>query len=170
MEILIVIIVALIVVGIGIYLVIRHLKQEDDKFDFATKYGTKFKLSPAMEKLSVEIVEEWTDEIVEEWNDKMLWNKDEMYNILKKTKVILHDSINVEGGGIVAKGLVWPHSLIVEIATLSEKDSVRPFDKVKSLFRHEVSHIICEFVGGVKSVERFGEEHHRLFKQVGLGA
>jgi hypothetical protein len=172
-EIIILITTLLAFAGVGIFLLIRYLKsrkEEEAKYDFTTKYGTKVMLSPELKMLTPEIIESWTDSVVSFWHGKRGWDKEKSYKMIGRAKVEMYDELYLERAGIKVNGILWPSSFLIEMATLPKGTNSTPLKKVASLFRHETSHIVCEYVGGVKSGKNFGEIHHELFAEVGLGA
>lgn len=165
-------ILVLVIIVVAIYLIIKHIKSKKnnvEEYDFITKYGTKIKLSPkAKGNISKKVIEDYTDDVVNFWYVKKAWSKEASYKIIGKIKVELFDVFYIQIGEDKYNGIFWASSFVMEISTLSRKISL--INRVESLFRHEASHAICEYVGKIRSKEKFGEDHHRLFKEVGLNA
>lgn len=160
--------------GLAGYLLWRRSrkKQEyDEQFAYTTKHGIRVKLSERMKDLPVEDVEEWTEDVVNFWFDAKGCSKEESYKYLARVTVFMYDQDDLICDGVRVEGLLWPSSFKIEMATLYgehlDPEKYTPYKKVKSLFRHETSHVIAGYVGKVKMTN---EIHHALFAEVKLGA
>lgn len=166
--ILIIISVLIVVVGLSIYFILRHLKGKN-KYDFITKYGTKVTLSPQTSNFTVEIFDLWSSDIVAFWNEKKGWDKEKCYEQLKHTEIKIYDQEYLERSGHKVSGMIWPNSLLVEITSFPKGTNKASAERIASLFRHEISHIMAKRVGNVE-FGPMGEYHHKLFSEVNLGA
>lgn len=157
--------------GAGAFFLIRHLRSKRKKaaqFDFTTKHGIDVKLSPELSDLKPEAVEEWTESVVSFWEEKRGWSREKMLKNLAKVGIFLYDEPYLNRAGIKVNGITWPNKFEIEMATLpKEGSSQTAFGKVKSLFRHETSHVLAGYVGGVVFDNAI---HHALFAEVKLGA
>jgi len=158
-------VVVLALVGVLIW----RLSQKDKAIK--TKHGTKLYLSPLSLSLGnvSKDIEQWTDELVNFWNKKQGWQKSEMYQLMGELKIYLFDAQYIERSGYKLNGAAWVFQRKVEISTFHKNTNVCSLNRVKSLFIHEVSHCICELVGHMEP-GKMGEEHHKLFTIVKLGA
>lgn len=155
-----------------IYFVIKNKKRKEEynnQFDFTTKYGTRVKLSPRTKDISKEVFEGWTDSVVGFWEENKNWGKEKSYKIIGKTAIFVYDEPYLNRAGIKVNGITFPAKYEIEIAALPKINITDQtiFDRVESLFRHETSHVITGFVGGVPFDN---EGHHKLFAEFGLGA
>jgi len=175
LEIILIIAGVLVVSGLIVFAIVWSIKKKKEneiQFDYVTKHGIKIKLSPLLQDLKAEDIESWTDDLVNFWHEVEGWDKESMYAEIKKTSIILYDELYLERGGIKVSGITWPYSYKIEIATLYKPELDQavytPFKKVKSLFRHEESHVI---VGKMATdIPYDNEHHHALFAEMGLGA
>jgi hypothetical protein len=102
----------------------------------------------------------WTADIVFFWTDQG-FDPDDCFESVNGVKVLIYDELYLVRQGMKVSGVFVPPSLI-EITTLGSQDLL---ERTKSLFRHELSHFLCYYVGGIPF-----EKHHELFSSVGLGA
>lgn len=160
--------IVILAIFIGVIFLITKNKK---KFDYITKHGIKVKLSKQLENLKKEDVELWTDDVVNFWFDKKEWAKLKSYNVIKNISIYLYDEIFIVRGGQKVNAMSFPDIYRIDMATLYKEELnsklYTPYKKVRSLFRHEVSHFIAGYVGGV---EFDNEIHHKLFQEVELGA
>jgi hypothetical protein len=170
-EIIILVTILIGVIGVGIFFVIKHLKnKKEGKYNFTTKYGTRVMLSPQTEGITKEVFEMWSDNVVNFWCNLYGWNVEKCYKRLSQTEVGIYDEKYLERMGYKVNGIMWPSSFFIEIASLPKCCNTASIKKIASLFRHEVSHIICGYVGNLPAGPNGGEYHHKLFAEVKLGA
>jgi hypothetical protein len=172
-EIIILVTVLLGAVAAGTYFLIRHLKkkrEEKEKYDYTTKYGTRIMLSSQTKGISVDIFEAWSDSVVDFWFEKKGWSKDKCYKKLAQTEIEVFDTEYLERAGVKVSGIMWPSTFLIEISTFPKGSVVASLERIASLFRHEVSHIIAGYVGNLEAGPNGGEYHHKLFAEIGLGA
>ena len=86
--------------------------------------------------------------------------------------VITPDTLEqaIERAGTKVNGIFWPAKFEVEISTLKRTDQNETYyaaTKVYSLFRHELSHVVAGYVGGIKFDN---DVHHEIFAKAKLGA
>ena len=142
-------------------------KRPNTDFDFITNSGIRIKLSPIMNNLTSEEVGDWTNSIVDFWCSKKDWNEAEIRKELRTVDVLLYDEYYVVADGIIGVAITRYNNEII-ISTLPKPSSnITPYEKVKSLYRHELSHII---VGKMATIPYTELAHHKLFEEVGLGA
>lgn len=156
-----------ILIGLLVYFLIIR-KKDKRTASFITKSGISFFNSPRS-KITPGIIDEWTDDIANFWILQKKWDKGQIYKLFQDITVFLHDVEYLNVQGYKLNGAAWFYKNDIEISTF--KKGTKDFDlsRVKSLYRHELSHLICGHVGKVVSGD-FGENHHKLFKEVGLGA
>lgn len=159
-----------VLLAVGLCLLIRHLKNEQDiKYDIVTKYGTKIKLSESAKDINVKLFEEWTDSVVSFWVKNEKWPADKCYNLFNKIKIYIYDDQYIKRNGIKLSGAFWPSTNVIEITTVPKNGTEFSLLRVSSLFRHESSHALCQFVGNIAPGD-LGENHHQLFAKFSLGA
>lgn len=171
-EIIIVVAVLLGIVGAGIFFLVRYLKkkkEEEDKYDYTTKYGTRIMLSPQTKGIFIDNFNIWSDSVIDFWFEKKGWDREAGYEKLSQIEIEIYDAEYLERSGVKVNGVIWPNSLLMEISTFPKGEVVASFSRVASLFRHETSHVIAEHVGNLDP-GLGGEYHHKLFAEVGLGA
>jgi len=160
-----------LVAGAGVFLLVRHLKrkkEEKEKYDLVTKHGIKVMRSPMMSGLASAEIEEWTEDAMSFWVEKKGWSREKMLKAIAKVRVEMFDEKYIEHDGIKYNGTFWPTSFLMEITTKPKFEGKRtPIQRVWSLFRHELSHVIVGQVGGIKYDN---DTHHALFREMGLGA
>jgi hypothetical protein len=159
-------------IGVGIFFLIRYLKSKktEEKYDYTTKYGTRIMLSPQTKNMSVSIFEGWSNSVVNFWTEETGWDKTKCYEKLSYTEMKIFDAEFLERNGSKVSGLVWPNTFLIEVSTFPKGESQASITRLASLFRHEVSHIIAGYVGGLEAGPNGGEFHHKLFAEVGLKA
>lgn len=169
-----IVVVAIVASIVVIFYLKRKQKQKDfnKQFNYTTVHGIRVKLSERLKDLSHNDIEYWTEDLVDFWFKTKGWDKDKIYKAISYITLFMYDQEYLERVGQKVNGVTWPSSSVIELATLHkaglDQSIFTPYHKVKSLFRHEVSHIIVERAGGI--ICGNGEEHHRLFKEVKLGA
>lgn len=172
------IVMALVVLGFGglvAYIVLRQKKKKEDynkQFNYTTKHGIRVKLSDETAHIPASDFEEWTEDVVNFWFEAKGYSKEKSMSYMKKISIFMHDKEHLNRAGMKVNGILWPSKFEIECATLPRnwvegESSQTPYKRVKSLFRHEVSHVIAGYVGKVKMTN---EVHHALFAEVGLGA
>jgi hypothetical protein len=170
-EIVLIVLAALALVGGAVTLIVLRLRakrKEKVQFDFSTKHGIDVKLSPMFDGVTAVPFEKWTEDLISFWNEKRGWDRNKMLSCVSKVGIFLYDELYLERSGVKVNGVTWPNRYEIEMATKPKEDSGQtPFEKVKSLFRHEMSHVL---VGHVGEIPFDNETHHALFAQVGLGA
>lgn len=162
--------------GLAAWLIIKRKKRiekHNQQFDFTTKSGLKIKLSEKTSGITQVEVEEWEDSVVDFWKEAKGWDAELSRKMLGKIEVFVLDETFLNRAGIKVNGITYPGSakFTIEMASLYKEGLdpavYTPYKKVKSLFRHEVSHVLASTVGRVP----FNNEvHHKLFADVGLGA
>ena len=166
--IIIIIAIVAIILGVGIFFLVRYLTNKE-KYDLTTKYGTKILLSPQTKNIKVDVFNNWSDDVVDFWYKSKDWNKKECYEELSKMKVKIYDAEYLERSGYKVSGMMCPESSLIEISTFPKGTQVASLERIASLFRHETSHIIAQFVGNLDPGIG-GEAHHKLFAEVSLKA
>jgi len=155
------------IVGLIVFFIVLR-RRKKVQFDFTTKDGIDIKLSPLLSGLAAETIEEWTESVVLFWEQAKGWDRKSSLRTLAKVSIFLYDELYLDRAGIKVNGITWPNKFEIEMATLPKQKSLQtPFEKVKSLFRHEISHILAGYVGGFSFDN---DAHHVLFGEVGLGA
>ncbi len=150
-------------VAVGVGILIWKIKKKD-KFDYITKHGIKLNLSPQSYFLTKEVAEEWTESLIYFWNDKEGWDKKTIIKAVSDVKISLYDKLYLNRYGIKVNGVTFGND--IEIATMPKPGTYKIYDKVKSLFRHEMSHVIVSYMG----IPIDQEIQHKLFDKDGLGA
>lgn len=172
-EVIVITVVSLLAVAAGVTVLIiksiRSKKRKEAEYSFTTKHNIDIKLSSEVSDITPAEIEEWTESVVDFWYDAKGWSKEESYKVLSKVDIFTYDELYLNRAGIKVNGITWPNTYTIEMATIPTNlsDTYRHKDKVKSLFRHEVSHVIAGFVGNVAFDNK---THHDLFAEVGLGA
>jgi hypothetical protein len=172
-EIIILVAVLLGVVGAGVFFLVRYLrdkKREEEKYDFTTKYGTRVMLSPQTQGITKEVFEMWSDSTIKFWCDLYGWSVEKCHKRLSQTEIEIYDKEYLERAGWKVNGIMWPSSFLIEMASLPKGSDTASVKRIASLFRHEVSHIIAGYVGNIPAGPNGGEDHHKLFAEVKLGA
>ena len=167
----------LIVIAIPVVIIyLKNKKNAEEKyggFDFKTKYGMKVWLTPKSREagLNAKQFEEWTDSVVSFWEEKKGWSKEKSIEIMGTIMVRLKDEFRFmtpyypdPKNGLA---LLWDYTIEASVIT---EDGNFSLARIASLFRHETSHFIAYRVGGLGNLKALNEEHHALFKEVGLGA
>lgn len=173
------IVTALAVLGVGglvAFLVWKQKKKKDDynkQFTYTTKHGLRVKLSEKTADIPASDFEEWTESVVDFWVEAKGWAKVKSLAQIKKISIFMYDQEYLNRAGIKVNGITWPSKFEIECATLPKgwvdgsDASYTPYKKVKSLFRHEVSHVLAGYAG---KIAFSNEAHHALFAEVKLGA
>lgn len=167
------IILSILVIGAGIFLLVWHLRKKNKEkvgFDYTTKYGIRVKLSQSVVDIKSETFDEWTESVVNFWENAKGWPKNKSLKVLSGVAIIIYDYVFLNRQGIKVVGITHPFSWQIEIAAIPKEGSpetYKPFDKVKSLFRHETSHVLAARAGDIPFDN---EVHHKLFADMGLGA
>ena len=132
-----------------------------------TAHGIILYLSPKMRLLPFGTVEEWTLSVLQHWKKCMNWDIAEMRKVLKGIKIHMYDKEYLEISDRKVKGAAQGKS--IWMATIPKKGSeTTPFKIVKSLFRHELSHILVYKFSPNRHMDE--EAHHELFRETKLGA
>ena len=159
--------VVLIVIAAIVGIIIWRVKSKHSlDFSFQTSSGIKVKLSPKA-KCTIDDFELWTDFVVSFWNEKEGWDRKEMLKLISKVEIILYDEIYIERSGMKVNGITWPNKYKIEIATYPKYELSPDKNRIASLFRHEMSHLIVGYIG---KIPFDNETHHKLFAKDGLGA
>lgn len=169
-------VVVLGVAGLITFLLLKQKKKKEEyneQFTYTTKHGLRVKLSEKTADIPITDFEDWTEDVVNFWFGAKGWDRNKSLAQIKKISIFMYDQEYLNRAGIKVNGITWPSKFEIELATLPKGWSddptatYTPYMKVKSLFRHEVSHIIAGWVGGIV----FDNEiHHKLFADVKLGA
>lgn len=160
------------IAGIAAFLILKNKKKKKEynaQFDFTTKHGIRVRLSEQTKNITKETFEGWTKDVVEFWKEVKDWDTDKSYKVLSKTAIFMYDEPYLNRAGIKVNGITFPARYTIEIAALPKTNITEQtiFNRVSSLFRHETSHVITGFVGGIPFDN---EVHHKLFAEVRLGA
>lgn len=165
METLIVLSIYIGIIGacIGTIFLIRYIKNRRPPPSFSSQ-GLDIYLSPSFSLLSPEEVNEWLISTIEFWVEKRSYMRELILNRLGGLKIVLVDADILISQQMAFNGLFFPDEYKVEIATYI--NGIPSLEKVKSLFRHEVSHAILFSMEGTVDVY----QHHQIFLELGLGA
>lgn len=173
------IVLALAVLALGGLIAFITLKQKKKKtdynkqFNFTTSHGLRIKLSEKTADIPASDFEEWTEDVVNFWFEAKGWSKEKSMAQMKRISIFIHDQEYLNRAGIKVNGITFPSKWEIEMASLPKgwtddsEAAYTPYKKVKSLFRHEVSHVLAGYVG---KVQFDNEVHHKLFAEVKLGA
>lgn len=163
----------LVIVGIPIFFLLRKLKNEQDKkdikYNIKTKFGTRIMLSPQTNNINKLTFERWTNELIDFWVNAISLDEKECYKRISVLKIKIYDENKIYRYKKFVNGLAWIGSNLIEITSFPPDNIIASINRVKSLFRHEVSHMLCYYVGKIPSGPNSGETHHKLFKDVKLG-
>lgn len=169
----ILIFIVLVLITTGFIFYMRSKKSEEqpvaEDFDLITKYGTKFKLSPHTKDITIVDVESWTDDIVDFWKEAKGWDPIKSSQIIGKIFFTFLDAEILVRMGKKINGIFYPSTFKAEFAVLPKNstNSKLIYDRTRSLFFHETSHVIASYVGNMPWDEQL---HHSLFAEVGLRA
>ena len=161
----------LLVIVLIVGLIIWKTRKKKIDFDYTTKHGIDVKLSQKTSFLKKELIEKWTESIIDFWTNAEGWDKKSILKALDNLEIFFFDKLYLERYGIKVNGINLIHGVTssgkyaIEIATIPKKGLIE--DRVYSLFRHEVSHVVVGYAGGVPLDN---DIHHRLFAKDGLGA
>ena len=166
-EIIVIIGMLLLVVGSTILFFTKYFHKVE--MSYTTKYGTLITLSPKTKTIKKDLIEDWTDSVVHFWNTIKEWDKEECYRIFGEMEIEMYDEQYLVRAGMNVNGITWPDFCLIEIATLPKNSDKMSIKRVESLFIHETSHLILEYVGKIIAGDD-SEIHHKIFEEVGLGA
>lgn len=155
-----IIICLILIIFVSIILFFRFRKN----YDLKTKKGVRVKLSSKSKKIPINDFENWTNFLISFWSKK--WEKNKIEKVISKVKVFIYDEKYIVYSDRKLNGAAYPEKYKIEITTLN-KDNIFDYNRVKSLFYHEMSHVIVEKAGGFFAFEK---DHHKLFKEMKLGA
>lgn len=167
-----IILISLIVILLVIFLRQKEVVDPQQKTVFTTKHQVIIKLSKKTEHIQPATFEGWLDELVQFWNEKQQWKQADILEKMRNITIVTYDSCYLtipwdnESGELKVSGVTYPVSQRIEIAALPTGNTATIEDRVKSLIRHEVSHMIIGGLGGYWS----NEASHTLFADVNLGA
>jgi len=120
-------------------------------FDYYTKHKINVKIG-IINNPTKEIIEKWTDDLIK------FWRMDCVENSISNTDIIFTDKETIIIMERKVKGYSCPWSKYIEIGVVS---SPIDFNIIKSLFFHELSHIILYGCMGIENEE----EGHIIFKK-----
>ena len=117
--------------------------------------------------LTTKILNKWTDDLINFWaEEKKIYSSSQVKAALTNSKVYFKDVHLFEYDGQKVCGLAWTDIKTVSIASCGTDNVTPDLARMYSLFRHEMSHIIVCYCGGV--CEQTAS--HKLFVDVKLGA
>ena len=132
--------------------------------------GMSLWLSPESKNININKINDTIYKLIDFWNEKVSsWSLEKIADTLKNTKIYFQDMkflylLQDENYRMV--GVTFFDNKEIYITTL-DRNNEYDENKVISLIRHEVSHIICGYMD-VKYMN--ADVSHQLFKDVELGA
>jgi hypothetical protein len=138
---------------------------EMDDYFFTTRHGIEVHPSLETDFLRARDVEEWTEDLIYFWRDVLEVHRQDIISNISNSKVYIIDLDYLEYRGKEYNAVTWDfRQYIIEIAALCDCDI---YNRVKSLFIHEESHIVVKEL--MPHIPYTNEAHHQFFKDVGLG-
>lgn len=165
--------IAVAVAAVGSFLILTlafRLPEWKSRASFVPlNYGVSYRAELESSRvLSKGLLNKWLDELIDFWvHEKEIYPVELVLRALNGTTLTFKDLTFIDyGTGQKASALTYPDAKVIVVASYPKNTSTPDVARMRSLVRHEGSHIVACACGGLCDTE----SSHNLFQQLGLGA